>query len=402
MALTGTLATGCDCLMAPEDVDEIPREEDLIDDDETVNNEDADMVDLAWKNGSYEFGRTCDCDYTPPEIDMWVYPEVGQRVEAIYAWYDELVEEFPKYVVKEDCDSVMASIGVVKPAEIGHLPMYMYKFLPPMVPNGTDTEESSINRIKAFILTGTHPEYIAIWDCLNSMRLLCRNWKDDKNLEELRWNADIYIIPCFNLYGVDNASRTNENRVDLNRNAPTSDWYMIDDEQIYSGSEPGTEYSTKVLMHYLQTIQPQVFIDHHNANVGAGDDEGEGKNMIYVRCMEQIGLDVAGVVISQMTRKWKMRYTDIFPSIDDDPTTLYGYACIDEIPGTIAKYAHEQGALASIYESNSGILYKNGIYSIENRVSNNPLVTTCATEGFINYLIRSLKVYSEEIGVVKQ
>ena len=38
--------------------------------------------------GSYEFGRPCDCDYTPPTIDMWVYPEIGQRVDSIYAWYD--------------------------------------------------------------------------------------------------------------------------------------------------------------------------------------------------------------------------------------------------------------------------------------------------------------------------
>ena len=115
--------------------------------------------------------------------------------------------------------------------------------------------------------------------------------------------------------------------------------------------------------------------------------------------MEQIGLDVAGTVISQMTRKWKMRYTDTFPSVEDDPTTLYGYACIDDIPGSIAKYVYEQGVLGSIYESNSGILYKDGIYSVENRISNNPLVATCATEGFINYLVRFLKVYSEEIGV---
>ena len=195
---------------------------------------------------------------------------------------------------------------------------------------------------------------------------------------------------------MDNASRTNENHIDLNRNAPTADWYMIDDENVYSGTEPGTEYSIQVLMHYLSVIQPQVFIDYHNANVGEDDDEGEGKNMIYVHCMDQTGLDVAGVVISQMTRKWKMRYTDTFPSIEDDPTTLYGYACIDDIPGSIAKFVHEQAVLSSIYESNSAILYKDGVYSVENRLTNNPLVATCATEGFINYLVRSLKVYSKK------
>ena len=396
---------GCDKIY-PDNMDEIGGIEDggLAEDGEMEDSVDVSPApEPSWKKGSYEFGRTCDCDYTPPTIDMWVYPEVGQRVDSIYSWYDELLAEHPQYVSRENCDSVMAAMGVAKPSAISHLPMYMYKFTPPKAPNanGPDVSESSINRIKAFILTGTHSEYMAIWDCLNTMRLVCRNWKEDKNLEELRWNADIYIIPCFNLYGVDNATRTNENRIDLNRNAPTSDWMFIDYAHTYSGAEPGSEYSIKVLKYYLSLLNPQVFIDHHNANVGEGDSEGEGKNMIYVHCMDQIGIDVAGVVISQMTRKWKMRYTDIFPSIEDDPTTLFGYACVDEIPGSIAKYAHEQGVFASIYESNSGILYKNGIYSVKNRVSNNPLVTTCATEGFINYLIRSLKVYSEEIGVIQ-
>ena len=91
-----------------------------------------------------------------------------------------------------------------------------------------------------------------------------------------------------------------------------------------------------------------------------------------------------------------MRYTDTFPSIEGDPTTLYGYACIDDIPGSIAKFVHEQAVLSSIHESNSGILYKDGVCSVENRLTNNPLVATCATEGFINYLVRSLKVYSEK------
>ena len=390
--LIASIFVGCEIITPPVNMEDIEDGSQL--DDGAVKDTIA--------AGSYEFGRTCDCDYTPPTIDMWVYPEIGQRVDSIYAWYDELVAEYPQYVSRENCDSVVAETGLVKPSSISHLPMYIYKFTPPKAPNasGPDVTESSVNRIKALILTGTHSEYIAIWDCLNTMRLVCRNWKEDKNLEELRWNADIYIIPCFNLYGVDNDTRTNENGVDLNRNAPTQDWCRLDDAHVYSGTEPASEYSLKLLMHYLSVLQPQVFIDHHNTNVGAGNDEGDGKNMIYVHSMDQIGLDVAGVVISQMTRKWKMRYTDTFPSVEEDPTTLYGFACKDDIPGSIAKYVYEQGIFSSIYESNSGILYKDGIYSVQNRVSNNELVTTCATEGFINYLIRTLKVCSEEIGVM--
>jgi hypothetical protein len=65
----------------------------------------------------------------------------------------------------------------------------------------------------------------------------------------------------------------------------------------------------------------------------------------------------------------------------------------------IIKLCCWQGALGSTYESNNGILYKNGEYSTANRVHDNELISTCATEGFINYLVRILKVYSEQIGV---
>lgn len=357
----------------------------------------------GWQKGSYEFGKGCDCNYTAPEIDGWVYPEVGQRVQAIYAWYDELLAEFPQYVSKENCDNAMAAYGIEKPEAIKNLPIYMYKFIPPKAPNtsGFSDTESDTKRIKALILTGTHYEYMGIWGCLNAMRQMCRNWKEDRNLEELRWNADIYIIPCFNPYGIDNGTRTNENAVDLNRNAPTADWIKLGEGTItYSGEQAGSEYSTKLLQHYLGSLKPQIFIDHHNTTVGAGSDEGDGKNLIYTHCVKQIGLDVAGVLISQMTRKWKIRYPDTFPSVESD-NTLFGFTSFDDVPGSLAKYATEQGALGSIYECNRGILYKNGEYSTANRQHDTPLVATCATEGFVNYLVRMLKAYSDQIGVTE-
>jgi hypothetical protein len=357
----------------------------------------------TWKNGSYEFGRGIDCNYTAPEISRYSLPAVGGILSAVYGWYDELVAAYPQYVVKEDCDAAMASKGISKPSAISSLPMYMYKFIPPKAPNHSafNTATSEVNMIRALILTGTHPEYTAVWDCYNAMKLVCEKWSEDKNLEELRWNAEIYIIPCYNLYGVNNSTRTNENGVDLNRNAPTEYWTPQGSygDSTYSGATAGSEYSTKVMMHYLETLKPQVFIDHHNTNVGSGTSEGDGKNMIYTHCALQIGVDIAGVLISQMTRKWKKRYSDTFPSVESEPNVLYGFTSNDSIVGSIGKYGAEQGALGSTYESNFGILYKNGVYSTSNRQTNTALVSTCATEGFINYLVRCLKAYSEQIGV---
>ena len=356
-----------------------------------------------WLNGSYEFGRTCNCDYTAPSIPPYSFPTTG-KVAHINGLYDALVASYPKYVFKEDCDSVMKAMGVEKPSAIANLPMYMYKFMPPKAPNSSEyaATNSEANMIKAFVITGTHNEYIAVWDCYNAMRLICESWDEDKNLEELRWNAEIYVIPCYNLHGVENSIRTNERGVDLNRNAPTLDWKVQGSlgDSTYSGEAAGSEYSTKVMMYYLQTINPQIFIDHHNTNVGAGTDEGDGKNLMYSHSVNQIILDISSVMFSQMTRKWKKRYTNIFPSVEADATTIFGYTLYDHIKGSIGRYGSEQGALGSTFETNFGILYKNGEYSTANRQNNTEVVATCATEGFVNYLLRCLTACSSQVGIL--
>ena len=308
--------------------------------------------------------------------------------------------EFPQYITRVSCDEAMASLGVSKPSAIQNAPMYMYRFLPPRTPEGSQVTTSVVNRIKVFVVTGTHPEFTAVWDMINAMRLVCRSWRDDKNLDELRWNADIYIIPCLNQYGLDYGQRTNENGVDINRNAPTSDWvYQGVGTQTFSGTEPASEYSTKVLMHFLNEIKPDVFIDHHATNVGSGDDEGDGKNMIYVHSIDKLAIDVGGALISQMTRKWRDRYADTFPSVEEDPLTIFGFSTKDTVPGSLSKYASENGSFGSTYESNFGILYKNKEYGTQNRQTNTVLVNTCATEGWINYLVRLLRAYSEMVGI---
>ena len=357
----------------------------------------------SWVKGSYEFGRTCDCDYTAPAISPYSFPTTG-KVAHINGLYDALVAAYPQYVSKEDCDSVMKALGIEKPDAISNLPMYLYKFIPPKAPNSSayTAKDSEANMIKAFIITGTHNEYIAVWDCYNAMKLICESWESDRNLEELRWNAELYVIPCYNLHGVENSIRTNERGVDLNRNAPTLDWKIQGSlgDSTYSGESAGSEYSTKVMMHYLQTIKPQIFIDHHNTNVGAGTDEGDGKNIMYSHSVNQIILDISSVMFSQMTRKWKRRFTNIFPSVEADATTIFGYTLYDHIKGSIGRYGSEQGTLGSTFETNFGILYKNGIYSTANRQNNTEVVATCATEGFLNYLVRCLTACSSQVGVL--
>ena len=354
----------------------------------------------------FQFGKTCNCDYRAESIPAVQTGTEGERLIYLYGLYEALMAAYPKYITKVECDTVVTAAGIERPEYMTDYPIWMYKFTPGYTPNSSviSNYTTAARRLKVFIVSGTHPEYVAIWDLYHTMRLICEEWESDSNLEELRWNCEFYVMPCSGPYGVEHAQRTNYNGVDLNRNAPTEGWAVqgVLGDNTYSGEEAASEYETKVLVYYMEQIKPDVFIDHHNTNTGSGESLGDNKNMMYVTSKRMECVDIAAAHISQMTRRWKARsqtedelFAGVFPSNNDDPVTMYGFAQKTVDNGTRGVYACEQGAWGFTYESNAGILYKNGVLSYENRQENTPLVATCATEGFVNFLVRTLKTISE-------
>lgn len=90
--------------------------------------------------------------------------------------------------------------------------------------------------------------------------------RHNERLQWIRDNAEIYIIPAANPWGIDNKRRVNYNGVNLNRNWPTSGWSSepsgagTDD---YKGAAAGDQPE---LQHYLQFISdtdPDIIIDNH-------------------------------------------------------------------------------------------------------------------------------------------
>jgi hypothetical protein len=228
------------------------------------------------------------------------------------------------------------------------------------------------------IIGGTHPEYTSIMDLWRTMAIICENWASDPNLEALRWDVEFYVLPCEGAYVVKSGQRTNYNGVDLNRNMPTGLWKSSNSGTTqYSGPTAGSEYESKVLIEVFNQVKPHILIDHHNANSGIG------KNMVYITSLLQKGVDIGAAHISAMTARWKARYSNIMPQDD----TIFGFAQLTQEEGTRGGWACEQGALGFTYESNEQIYYASG--------SNTSTVATIATDGFLNFLLRVCKTYSE-------
>jgi len=350
------------------------------------------LLQARLENPFYQFGIGIDCKYETPQVNALSLPPQGERVSFFHSLYDELVSLYPTYVSKVDCDSEYAQTpdAMTRPSELSSTPIYMYKFIPAYTPKdvGIDQTETMKSKLKVFIVTGTHPEYMAMWDCYQTMKMICENWATNDNLDALRHEAEYYVIPCSGPYGIDNSSRVNYNGVDLNRNAPASNWILTEnDGDTYSGPEPASEYETKIFVYYMEYIKPQVFIDHHNAYFG------NNKNLMYVTSKVEGGWDIGAAHISYMTRRWKKRYNTIFPNDD----VIYGFAQKTLSPGTRGWYGCDMGALGFTYESNEHLLYTNGEYTPSDpRNSSDPVTCTLATDGFLNFLLRVLKTYSEK------
>lgn len=338
--------------------------------------------------GCYPFGVGIDCDFKTPDIDALEVPE--DRLSYFYGLYDSLAERYPEYITKIDCDAEVRKSGIDTPDYMDGYPIYMYKFSPVFTPNGggLDVTETSASKLKVFIVSGTHPEYVSIFDLYHTMRLICEGWQEDRNLDALRWECEFYIMPCSGSYGVQHASRTNYNGVNLNRNMPTKDWIPTGANTTeYSGESAASEYETRVLLYYYEQIAPHIFIDHHNTNVG------DHKNLMFITSPLQSCVDIGANHISTMTRRWKKRFCDTFPT----DGVIYGFSRISQEKGLRSVYACENGAFGFTYESQDAVVYSNGVLDVDNAQKRTSLCTTIATDGMINFLLKTLKFFSGKI-----
>ena len=73
----------------------------------------------------------------------------------------------------------------------------------------------------------------------------------------------IYIIPCLNPDGKALGTRQNANGIDLNRNFPTKNRKIIEDEHYFGGTEGGSEIETQFIIDVLKEYKPDFILTIH-------------------------------------------------------------------------------------------------------------------------------------------
>lgn len=96
-----------------------------------------------------------------------------------------------------------------------------------------------------------------------------------KNLIELlRADSSIYsnrkvsIIPIANPDGYASNTRTNANKVDVNRNFPASNFKVVRTAGFRNGKSPGSEPETQAILAALQQVKPRLIISIHSITGG--------------------------------------------------------------------------------------------------------------------------------------
>ena len=395
----------------------------------------------VYTSKKYQFGRLCNYKYESPDlIDIPTHTfrsgdsiiptkphATGEVINTFYALYDALVSAYPHYVSKVECDVEMQRIGIEKPDYMNGLNTYMYKFIPPLTRTpDADITKIELHRPKIFITSGTHAEYEGMYDVIHMMQRVCQQWATDGNLEELRWNAEIYIMPCSAAWTDDNGIRcpfekdesgadVRALRADPNRNASANDWMhtkpdsaAVISSHTWSGEAPADLYETKVFEHFFEMIAPDVYIDRHNAYLPTHDDN----TMIYCVSKQKMALDCCNELITTMTRSWRTRFavdnmpsnpteedrkcTYIFPSMLTDDTTLLGSIYGSTEAGTRQAFASDHAyCLSCTAESKQGTVYYNGQLGDDTHnydQVNTRLIYTTGMEALINLCCRLLSL----------
>ena len=201
------------------------------------------------------------------------YTTSPQSMTQLYGWFDELVTADPSYVTKTD---VAQELGLTYPryangisagdAEYLETPAYktyIYKFA---------CENSGVNtalqkKKKVIILGGVHgDEQASPFNLYMFAYRLVNDYLTDENMYNLRASADFYIVPCVNGYGMIHQWRLNGNGVNINRNFPIVKWskYGEKGQDNYTGETAGSEFETQLVMALVDSVKPDMFIDHHN------------------------------------------------------------------------------------------------------------------------------------------
>lgn len=278
------------------------------------------------------------------------------KSEDVYSLYDALMSRHPSNITRTHLGD-----------ESTGLHMYRYDFKP-----GDIDTTAEFRPIKIMILSGTHPEYMAIRTLYKVMESIYDNWTTDNALSALRWNVEFIIIPVASPWAVDNRSRVNSRGVDMARNYP-SGWVQgtfiepPSDTSTYGGTEPLSELEAQYINSVLEENTDIVLgVDFHN--------HFSRNKVFWVPSALNEVRTLATIFMRQLTGILSKKYT--YLNIGN-----IGYVDSNAPRGSFGKQVTSHG----IY----GMTFETANVNIESQYDTDMIdISHC---GFVNYLITFLR-----------
>lgn len=267
--------------------------------------------------------------------------EAFNNPDELYAYFDELVTEFPDYVER-------TTLGV----DSLDNPVYAYTFTPPGISRLRNWSEQEAAPPLAVLVNGIHgSERTGGYPIILFAQELCHRWHVDGDMLDWRFGCKFVMVPTINPGGL-NASprptRKNPNGVDLNRNFG----YNWEDggstnpsSSTYRGPSPGSELETQIAMS-LPDLYPNafIFVDFHSHATLMSR-----RHASWIGVNNEYGLQLAKRSTARMTGFLKREYSVIPP--DNAPLNRIT-ASTD---GSMAGYWSSVGVNGVLFESVTNI-----------------------------------------------
>ena len=330
------------------------------------------IEDLETGGGSVS--RTTMFDFSNPQITdvsaivSGIYQSATSKkyliMQTVYDKFDALVAAYPNVITKQDAgtlvgltypsyanlDGADSQYGIATPT----YRTYIYTI--------SIGASANLGTKKKLLLFGaTHGfESMGPIDLTALATRLCT--AADVNMIKMLMYFDIYIVPCFNGFGIINAKRGNGNGVDLNRNFPTSDWTQTESSSVYySGPSAGSEFETQLAMGLVDLLKPDFVLDHHSYDDVNNYNFYTKVPSIMVEASKAAKADLAMVLMRDYPQYYGTLNGAFGRGILKRPVS----PSQESTPGSLRGWVTEQGLTGILIECAGLINYNNGAFDAQ-------------------------------------
>lgn len=222
-------------------------------------------------------------------------PTSERTVEAVYAKYDALMAENPRYITKTDLG--LCSDGVTH--------VYRYDFCEPESRHQSGFEWSE-TKPKFIVVSGIHREWNGIYSMFHALAEISTN----SELAELRRSVHFIVVPVMNPYSISGPYATvghaaNYNGVEIHRNFEVGFKVQNEGTFQYSGAAPLSEVESQYLDNILKNNSDAAyFLTCHSFD----RDKTWGVGFLWGSSATKYMCNMAFRVIDKMGRAWHEKY----------------------------------------------------------------------------------------------